>query len=92
MEHTTEIVDWGNLIDGSQTMNWWIQNVGNTNVTLTLNVTAVPDGWVLTWNYTNSVLEPTQVESVEIQLTVPSNELGGTYNWTYIIGTEEAFL
>jgi len=84
-------IDWGALGIGANLKTYWIKNIGNCNVTLTLRNTGLPAGWTLTWNYTGLPLQLSQVATVKITLTVPSSPLQGTYSWNSWIDAE-AFL
>lgn len=81
--------DWAELSIGENTKDWWIKNVGNCPVILGLTVISIPSGWSLTWDYDNSPLNPGAVVHVVITLTIPENEMAGTYTWTYQISATE---
>jgi outer membrane usher protein FimD/PapC len=85
-ECTTEVtngttISWGSVSVGSNTKTYWIKNIGNANVVLSLTNSTMPSGWILSWNYDGTALAPAAVRSVVITLTVPVGATAGTYNW-----------
>jgi len=85
--HLNDTVDdWGNLSTGLNVKDWWIKNVGDCNITLSLIVGDVPSGWTLTWDYSGSILQPAEVICVTMQLTVPADAGKNTpVTWVYEI-------
>jgi hypothetical protein len=76
-------------------INMWVQNTGNVNVNLTMNVS----GWspvnasqylAITWSYTNVTVKPFEMVPIQLQLAVSPSITGITsFNNTITIIAKE---
>ena len=75
-------LDWGPITTTDpQEKTLYIKNVGTSNVTLQFNsnMGQLPQGWLLSWNYTGGTVLQTEIETVIITLTLPSPISPGIY-------------
>jgi hypothetical protein len=93
-EEITEI-DWGTLEPGSQTdTTFYINNQGNTPVTLSLGVEAWSPSEAqaymsVGWNYDGSPVNPATSFPIQITLTVSANITGITaFSFQLVISTQ----
>lgn len=84
------LIDWGIIEPGaSENRTVYVKNEGNAPIVLYLNTTnwnppETEDYLTLTWNYSGENLEPLQVLSINMTLTVAQNVTGIT-NFTFDI-------
>lgn len=89
-------INWGMLAPGDiAAINMWVQNTGNVNVNLTMNVS----GWspvnasqylAITWSYTNATVKPFEMVPIQLQLAVSPSITGITsFNNTITIIAKE---
>jgi len=89
-------IEWGNVTPGSvHGVTLYAKNVNNTAVTLNLTVTnwdpASASQYLYSdWNYTGSVLQPSQIIPIRFQLTIYANVTGiDTFSFDYLVGVTE---
>lgn len=81
---------WGNVTPGvTYTKNLTVVNSGNSQVTVYLRVSGLPDGWSLTWTGNNTVLQPQKAAVGNLDLSVPGNATGQKYQWDSWVEGEE---
>jgi hypothetical protein len=90
-------IDWGFVSPGDiKGVGFWVQNTGNVNVTLSLNVTSwnplnASSYIVVTWNYTaGTVVLPFEMVPIQLRLSVSPSITGITdfSNTIWITATE----
>jgi len=78
-----EMLDWGSVSSGTQTMPLWIKNTGTVNASIGFNYNneQFPGDWTLSWDYDNTKLLVSEVRTVTLNLTLPADVHAGSWEW-----------
>jgi len=76
-------IDWGSLEAGkTYTKSLDIKNTGNVALQVWITVEGLPDGWSLSYDQQNSIVQPGQWLNGTLTLTVSEAAGIGDYTWT----------
>ncbi len=77
-------INWTTVNVGANNQAITIHNNVNTPVTPSIVGTGLPSGWTLTLS-DNSAISAFGTTTINIVLTVPSNQAAGPYSWTAVL-------
>jgi len=87
-----EMLNWGAVSSGTQTMPLWIKNTGGVNTLIGFNYRQdqFPGDWTLSWDYDGTALVPGEVRQVTLTLELPVDIHTGHWEWDSDISAWEA--
>lgn len=87
---STEEISWGNVTyDSTYYYNFTVKNTGSARCLVIMSLSDFPSDWTLTWTGNETLLDPDEVVSADLELTTPISGTATTYEWDIIVTGEE---